>query len=189
MRRKFQNTLIIVLGLAIIVMSAGYATFASPKVPTTPVSSTQKKWDVAFENVAKLNTTTISDADSTAPVLAVGEAKLDFAVSLNVNENYDFIVDVANRGTVEATLTDISWTIEESGNEIANTINELTGTSGELEYSISYVDGTEIAKNDILRVGAIKMIKISVKRVANEVPEGTVLGTKNYEFSLSLNYE
>ena len=73
MQRKnfIQNVTIIVLAVAIILMSVGYATFSVPLQITGTTTIEKATWGIVFDNVTALdNTTTVPTANITAPSLA-----------------------------------------------------------------------------------------------------------------------
>ena len=108
MQRKsfIQNVTIIVLAVAIIAMSVGYATFSTPlQIKGTTVVE-GNSWNIKFNNVQKLDTTTVTDTAITGPTLT-DTTNLTFGVNLALNTKYEFTVDVVNEGTIDARLSSL----------------------------------------------------------------------------------
>lgn len=106
------------------------------------------KWDIHFENV---------EVDAGSVEADTPEITNDTTVSFNAvlenpGDKYEFTVDVVNEGTLDALLDDFS---------IAPRLTDEQ--KGYYEYTVSYYDGSEIAKNDSLNAGERKKLLIVFK--------------------------
>ena len=132
------------------------------------------RWDVHFENVqvkegsVSAATPTISN-QTTASFNATLEEPGDF---------YEFTLDVVNDGTLDAKIGNINITpiLTEEQKEY-------------FSYTVTYVDGIEIAYGDALNVGATETILIRVEYKQNDdnslYPDEDV----EFDFSVNLDYE
>ena len=143
-----QNAAIIILALAIIVMSVGYATYnASLNLNgTTTVQSS--KWSVIFENPQKHASSTIDDSQITKFELT-DSTTLTFNANMGIGDTYSFVVDVVNDGTFDAKLVDWVLTAKNTTTNEPLTINDAqtNASNSYLTYTVKWLDGTELAAN------------------------------------------
>lgn len=100
----------------------------------------------------------------------------DDCVSLQVelaeeNEYYEFTLDVSNNGTLDAKVGDINLDVKNDRNI--------------LNYSLTYLDDKNIQKNDLLRSGETKTIKL---KIYYPVQKEKIYDALNLELSFNLNY-
>lgn len=191
-KRTFQNIAIVVLGIAIIIMSIGYAAYSTPMSITGTTTIQRASWDVKFQSPTKLSSTTVADALITEPIIT-NSTSLTFGVTLKIGEVYDFTVDVANAGTFDAKLDTYSLTgTKKKG---SNTTN-LSSTDGQtysndyLEYSVTWSDGSQLKGSsdgtaDVITAGNSKKLKVHVKFV--EPADSSSLPTDNEDYTFTLN--
>lgn len=188
MRRKsfVQNTLIVILSVAIIIMSVGYAVYSTPLNITGTTKLESALFDVKFSNIKQLSTTTVENSAISLPSIS-DSTNLTFGVNLSVNSVYEFTVDVINNGTIPAKLSTYTMT-GTKGNETVTNSSELNYNNSYLNYTITYLDGTSLNTDDELGVGESRTLKISVSYT---IPtDGTELPTtsESYVFVVDLNY-
>ncbi len=183
-QRFIQNAMIIVLGIAIIFMSIGYAAYGTNiniKGSTT-IESTF--WDVHFENTIATSNTTIDDFERiTPPSLNSSTTSLNFAVSLRPGEVYEFSTTIRNGGTFDSILDSSSLAINDD--EVSN---DLAYQNEYIKYSVTYDDGSEIKLGDYLNAGSSKNIIVRVEYL--KLDNGTKVPEENqeYTFNLNMNY-
>lgn len=185
-KRKFvQNLTIIVLAVAIIVMSVGYAIYYQPMDLTGTTTIQSSSWNIHFANIKSLPTTTVAAENITGPTLTK-TTSLSFGATLNLGEVYEFTVDVENTGTFDALLDSVGFTATKGSETLATTGNQYD--NGYLEYSVKYADGTEIQGGDTLDSKTNKTVKVSVKYKqpddASILPEQA----ETYTFKIDLRY-
>lgn len=192
-KREFQNIAIVVLGLAIIIMSIGYAAYSTPMSITGNTTIQRASWDVKFNNPTTITTTTsVSDTLVTGPTITNATA-LTFGVTLKVGETYDFTVDVVNAGTFDAKLDTYSLT---GTKKKGSTTTALTSSDGQtysndyLEYSVQWSDdsplkGTADTNADTINAGDTKQLKVHVGFI--EPSDASVLPSDNEDYTFTLN--
>lgn len=192
-RREFQNVAIIVLGLAIIIMSIGYAAYSTPMSITGNTTIQRASWDVKFNNP-----TTVSTVTSVSPTLVTGPTltnatSLTFGVTLKVGETYDFTVDVVNAGTFNAKLDTYSLT---GNKKKGSTTTQITSADGQsysndyLEYSVKWSDDSELKGTangaaDTINSGDTRKLKVHVGFI--EPADASVLPDSNEDYTFTLN--
>lgn len=195
-KRAIQNVAIIVLGLAIIIMSIGYAAYSTPMSITGNTTIQRASWDIKFNNPQTVTTaTSVASTMVTAPTLT-DATTLTFGVTLKVGETYDFTVDVVNAGTFNAKLDEYTLT---GSKKKGATTTALTSADGQtysndyLEYSVQWnngdpLKGTADGEADALNANTSKKLKVHVGFVdpgdADKLPDAN----EDYTFTLNMNF-
>lgn len=200
-RRVIQNVAIIVLGIAIIVMSVGYAAYSSTLEINGDVTVKAAKWDVHFENLGE---GTVPAGTHNAAISTTNNKLVEFDVELQPGEKYDFTVDVVNAGTFDAKLISTAGTgstVKAASAASATSIvpqmtdDGRTYSDNVIDYKVTYSDGTALVPGtDVLtkKGGSLdkKTVKVAVEYKTDENhPEYLPSEDTVYHFVLLLNYE
>ena len=177
-----QNALVIVLGLAIICMSVGYAlsdvNMSSNESPTFEIAN----WDVHLENPVKTSNSTIADSQVIiAPNINADGNELDFILNLNPGEVYEFSFDVKNAGTFDAKLSNYSLSAKQNGVDIV-----LSNKDGVYENNNIRCEVIDVSKGEILNEGSLSTKKVRITALMQEANEEAQVQT--YEFKFNMNY-
>lgn len=189
MQRKsfIQNVTIIVLAVAIIAMSVGYATFSTPlQIKGTTVVE-GNSWNIKFNNVQKLDTTTVADTAITGPTLT-DTTNLTFGVNLALNTKYEFTVDVVNEGTIPAELDTFTLTGNKGSDVVLDASTGLSFANNYLTFKVTYADGTALKAGDTLAKGETKTLKIAAEYKQPTSADQLPSTNESYVFTLDLNY-
>lgn len=163
-----QNTLVIVLSLTIIALSAGYSTFAIGD------NSSSNKVQVKFLNLEILPETTINTRKLSGPTFADNRAFMSMSFILLKDEQLSFNVDVVNNGEDTVAFKDLAF---------YPINNENRGKYKDLTYKVTYADGSSIKEGDIIKIKEHKKLHVIVK-VAKPVKD-----EYNVALALEMNYE
>ena len=148
-RKKSKKTLL--FSVLLLVLVGGLIGYASlNRVLTIEGETTVSKnvWNVRFENVNVLTNNAIVE---TAPNIIDNGSKVNFVIKLDKpGDSYSFTVDVVNNGDIDAMLG------------TTNLIDELSTKTNYLDYKLSYIDGVDFTKGDLLKKGTIDTIKFTV---------------------------
>lgn len=105
--KSLQNIVVVVLAIAVLAMSVGFATYNQSLNINGTATFTAAKWDVHFDTSTFAETSTIH-AD---PSPTVGNTSISYSVTLpQPGSTYSFHVDVKNYGTIDASLKKITMT-------------------------------------------------------------------------------
>ncbi len=190
-----QNAAIIILALAIIVMSVGYATY-STNLQLKGVTKVQSsKWSVLFENPQTYSTTTIPESQISQFELT-DSTSLSFDVTMGINDTYSFAVDVVNKGTFDAKLNDWTLTAKKSSTQESLGISEdkTTASNSYLTYSVKWLDGTSLSKNEPLKhyingkTDNVKKLLVTVQTHEPANAADLPVSSESYEFNFQMNY-
>ncbi len=176
--KKIQNISIIVLGIAITILSVGYALYGSePTLAIPDTKETSNAWEVHFENAKQTENTNIEDTTRITPPSPSTTTSLAFGVRMHVGEVYEFTVDVKNAGTLNASVGDaiFSATKAESSESSSDTL---------VKYYVTYDNGDPIKKGDRLNAGDFARLRVHVEYVEGDNQPEEV----EYQFKLNLNY-
>ena len=148
-RKKSKKTLL--FSVLLLVLVGGLIGYASlNRVLTIEGETTVSKnvWNVRFENVKVLTNNAIVE---TAPNIIDNGSKVNFVIKLDKpGDSYSFTVDVVNNGDIDAMLG------------TTNLIDELSTKTNYLDYKLSYIDGVDFTKGDLLKKGTKDTIKFTV---------------------------
>ena len=161
------------LALFILCIGIGFA-FLSGTININGVANVYgNKWDVHFQNVQ----VSAGSVSSSLPV--IDENKTTVTCTVNLEEPgdfYEFTVEVANGGTFNAIIDSIDKT----------ELDEATAKY--LNYVVTYEDGSEIKKDDLLIIGNIKKYKIRVEFKKDITISDLERNDKELTLSFEVNY-
>lgn len=138
MRSKKKNRIYLLL-ILLLAVTIGFA-LLTQKLNIDGVSNIlASKWDIHWDNVANEDGIT----PSTAAYIKDSEKQIvEFQINFTEpGEYYEFTVDAVNEGTLDGEIAKIDSKI--NGKEISTLPNYI-------KYSITYGDGSEVKKGDIL---------------------------------------
>lgn len=106
---KIQNVIIVLLIVAIITMSIGFAAAAYNQTLniTGNVTATKAVWDVRF-NTGVFTEKTGTGYVTTGATHTINDTAITFDVTLNLGEKYGFTTEVKNYGTLKAILDSVT---------------------------------------------------------------------------------
>ena len=105
-------------------------------------------WNIYFTNPSSASTV----GSATGSKINIQASTLNFQVSLyKPGDKVTYTVDIKNGGTIDATLNSISLTGVD------------TAKNNNINYTVTYSDGSIIKQGDILNIGTSKTIKIIVE--------------------------
>lgn len=174
-----QNAVVIVLGLAIISMSIGYAmNDTSFKVEGTATFESAI-WSVHLENPVKtINSTVSTEQVVNPPIVNKNGTGVNFSVNMQQNDVYEFTIDVRNSGTLNAKLS--NYTLVAHQNERNIPIENASTSSDDAILVYEIFDAED---EEALNIGEIstKTIRITAK---NTVPNEIL----KYDFDFNMTY-
>ena len=134
---------ILILMIVLIFMMCFCLNVRAETLPTT-------KWNLYFENIE------ITEGSVTAikppKIKGSSNSEIDFDVNLKIpGEFYEFTVDVANAGTMDAMVSEIS----------DSQLND--NQKKYLAYEVTYLNGNKVQKNDLLKAGTTVKLKIRIE--------------------------
>ena len=178
---NYSSITIMLLAVAVIVMSVGYANFSKSLTINGTASVGASSWSLKFVEDSYTETSgsvTVSETDRT-----IAETSMSYSVSLSEpGDFYEFTMNVQNAGTFDASLTGI-------------TLSELTETEKKyLVYEVYYngtkYDTTTTGLTGIeLTSGATVPVKVRIQYIqptnAADLPSAEASITLNASLSFS----
>ncbi|MCH5167309.1 MAG: hypothetical protein J1F35_05390 [Erysipelotrichales bacterium] len=176
-----QNVLVIVLGLAIICMSVGYAAF-NVKVSLSGESDVieSPSWSVHLDSPITTSSTTVtSDRVIKMPTINEDGTQVDFSLFLYPGDIYEFTIDVRNTGTFDGKLSTYSLTEKQAGILVSS--DNVEGTSTEVSANVYGV-----TQDEILSKGSYSAKTIRIEALPQA--EGQEVTPKTYDFKFNMIY-
>ena len=136
---RFQNVLIILLAVAVVGMSIGFAALQQQLTINGNATFEKAKWEVIWDN-STVHETEVNGTNGTV-VVNNDNTNVDYEVTLKPNSSYSFTVEVVNNGTFDAKLTSINFT----GKSPAEVTTDYTNRIG---YTFSYGSTAATANTD-----------------------------------------
>lgn len=176
-RRNNSKIFIIIL---ILLISIGFAYLSQTLNINGAANIFGNSWKVIWDDTS-INVVNGS-VSSTTPTVDENKTTVTYNATLNnPGDYYEFSIDAYNQGTLDAMINLVTITYKENDTEI-------TLPEG-IKHTISYADGTEIAKKDLLKAGEKQKYYINIEYDRN-VSESTVISTnRTISVTLKIDYE
>ena len=184
---KFQTTLIIMLAVAVVAMSVGFATFTQSLSINGNATFNKAQWDVRFDTASFDHLGTVTGDTHT-----ITNTTFTYNLTLAYGESHTMTFNVKNYGTIDATLKSIvfSGDLSYGDTTIGHTPAVINASSyageGGITYKV-YVDGTEYTTDNSsitghdLAVDGTHLVKIELmyNQVASTDTTGSSLKLKD----------
>ncbi|MDO4996183.1 MAG: InlB B-repeat-containing protein [Bacilli bacterium] len=171
MRRKNKKTIIILL---ILFISIGFAYLSTNLFLSGTGIFSANSWDIYFDNVDE--ETYKTDIVSAASV----SNKVTINASINLKQpksTYTMYADIVNDGSIDAMLD--SWTIT----------NDMdTDEAKVFDINLTYADGVELTKYDLLSKESVDSIKLTVVYKDDISNSELLTADGSLNLSITLNY-
>ena len=180
LRKKNTKLFILIL---LLLLGIGFAALAANLKIDGTVSVHKVNWDVHFENVEVTQGSVAANPAPTSDNETTRE--MNYAIRFsNPGDFYEFTVDIVNGGTINAML-----------NLMVNKVYE-TGTDHEINLpayltnTVTYIDGTPIQKDQILKRGKREKIKVRIEFKTDVDPSDLPkTGDESVEFKFEEDYK
>jgi len=171
------NSMVLFLFAFVLLLGVGFAYINTDTDVVGAGKVTSSKWDVHFDNV-QVNENSINSVEGSPLPSIVDNYTINFNVGLDSpGDFYEFNVDVVNDGTIDAMINDIIIS------------PELTPEQARLfKYDIKYSDGTDLFKNQGLKAGESKTLKVLFKYNELEDYLDYSVDNQSFDFSITINY-
>lgn len=171
--RNKKNYVIFLIIILLLFISTGYSLVSSNLVINGVTNIRRSEWNVHFSNV---NVTNGNELTVVPPTINNTGTIVNFSVNLdNVDDKYEFVVEVYNEGTIDAKVLDcVKIGLTQEQEQYVN-------------YNVTYLDGSSINEGDVLNAGEKKKIKVSVEYL-QLMPLNENDLTNNYEVA-NLSYK
>jgi hypothetical protein len=164
--KGLQNIIIVVLSVAVLAMSVGFAVYAQQLNVNGTATFTAAKWDVHFDTGTFNETTDIKSTSKN-----VGNTAITYSVTLpSPGSEYSFTVNAKNFGTLDAALEAItlsglteaqkkyvSYTVNYNGTDYTESASGLAedlvaGDSHTMTVTVAYLlpsEATDLPSEDV----------------------------------------
>lgn len=129
-----------------IMMIFSYSIYTSSNATTINNS----KWNLHFENIEVAD----GSVNATQEPTIIGNSNSEIRYSVNLTtpgEFFEFNVDVVNSGSIDAMVSEV------------NSQQLTTEQEKYLSYKVTYLDGTDVAINNLLKAGTTERLRIRLE--------------------------
>ena len=172
---KRINFIMAIVVVLIIGISIGYAALSASLNIIGGSKIKKSSWDIHFKNLHVKE----GSVEATSPaVIKPNKIDINYSISLEKpGDFYEFSVVVVNDGTIDAKLS------------ADPTLSGLTPEQKVYSnYTVTYNDGSPVAKNDKLKAGAEKTLKVRVEYKKDITPEQLPSETQEVTLTFAMNY-
>ena len=166
-----KNMYILIAIITLVLIGIGYAFLVGDLNILGNARVNSNNWDVRFENLQ----VTPGSVEADTPVIT-NNTTITYTVNLNTTgDYYEFYVDVANRGTIDAMIDSVD-------------IEDITTEQKKyLDYSVTYNSGLELAEKQELKAGNKEKLKVRI--YYKEDILSSDLPTENDSLTLSVSID
>ena len=161
--------------ISVIGISFTYASITSKLSIDGYASMNSMKWSVHFQNLsnANLKGTTL---EVNKPTLKNNSTSIsDFEVKfMNINDGVSYIFDVINDGDLDAKISSIVIPKPVCTSTGDTAYEDSSLICDNLNYSLTYLDGTEIQIGDTLEKGQSKSLVLKLEYLGTKLPQNVV---------------
>ena len=169
-KKRLYFTLLFLLAISI---GVGYAYLTSNLKINGTTKISKNTWDIHFQDVTMINNT-VSAAN---PTLTSSNTVVTFSPTLKTpGDEYSFSVKVVNAGSIDAMLSEVVKT------GVSTTQAKYT------EFSVTYLDGTEINVKDKLGAGKSLPLKVVVRYKDDITAADLPSSDQTLSLSMTLTY-
>lgn len=120
-------------------------------------------WEIKFANLGAA-TTVGSAVEVTAPTINTNDTKIgDYSVKLTKpGDEVSYTFDIVNNGEINAELSSYTLPTPTCTGNGDSAETDSTNICKNLNYSLTYSDGTPVAQNDTLNAGETKNLKLTL---------------------------
>ena len=177
-QRNTQMMVILVLAVAVLTMSVGFAAYSTTLSINGTANVSAANWDVNFDTTTFAESSTVK-----ATTKNITGTNVTYTVALaKPGDYYEFTIDVKNLGTFNANLTDVTLT--------ALTVEQ----SKYLTYKLSY-NGTDYSSTatglsvPLAAKTGVETVTVRVEYVAPENPADLPASDVELSLTASLTYK
>ena len=161
--------------VSVIGISFTYASITSKLSIDGYASMNSMKWSVHFQNLsnANLKGTTL---EVNKPTLKNNSTSIsDFEVEfMNINDGVSYTFDVINDGDLDAKISSIVMPKPVCTSTGDTAYEDSSLICDNLNYSLTYLDGTEIQIGDTLERGQSKSLVLKLEYLGTKLPQNVV---------------
>ena len=179
---KLKNEKIVVLVLIILMLiSIGYALLSTTLTVNGTANIGSSSWLIYFTNVVPSANNNVAQVVTLPTTTGKETTTLNFAVNMDTpGQVYEFKVDVVNEGSIDAMIV----------TETENLITEGLSANQKkyLDYTVTYINGATVEKNDKLAAGETKTLKVRLEFKKDVAAADLPQDAETINLSYSINY-
>ncbi len=161
--------------ISVIGISFTYASITSKLSIDGYASMNSMKWSIHFQNLSNANLKG-KTLEVTKPTLKNNSTSIsDFEVKfMNINDGVNYTFDVVNDGDLDAKISSIVMPKPVCTSTGDTAYEDSSLICDNLNYSLTYLDGTEIKIGDTLEKGQSKSLILKLEYLGTNLPQNVV---------------
>ena len=169
---RLKNKWKLLVFVLLLVIGVGYAALSATLKIAGTSGVKSNKWIIYFDRIQNE-----SGVVSTETKITEDKQEVDFNITLNKpGDYYEFDVDTVNDGTIDAMIDSVEF------GELDDSVEEL------VSFDVTYKDGTEIKKCDLLEKESRKTITVKVKFDDDIKEEDLIKNDTSLNLTFTINY-
>lgn len=193
MKSEFRVQVLSVLAIVISItaLTIGFAAFSSTLTIDGSAVVENTSWNVHFESLS--SAIIVGNAEATTdPTINTNTTSVSsFDIALETpGDSVSYTFNVVNSGTYNAIISEISIpTPACTGTDITYATTDANNVSSNLSYTLTYENGTSVAKGDTLNAGESKQLVLKLEY--KEFNDSTKLPNSNVDITnlqISIQY-
>ena len=181
LRNQKKQSLIAVALVLVMLISIGYAALSTTLTINGTANIGSSSWLVYFTNVVPNANNNVAQVVTAPSTTGKETTTLNWAVNMDTpGQVYEFTVDVVNEGTIDAMIA----------TETENLITQGLSTAQKkyLDYTVTYINGAAVEKNDKLAAGETKTLRVKLEFKTDVAAADLPTDAQTINLSYSINY-
>ncbi len=180
-KKQENQKLIAIVIVLLMLISIGYAALTTTLTINGTANIGQTSWLVYFTNVVPNANNNVVQVVTEPTTTGKTTTTLNWAVNMDTpGQRYEFTVDAVNEGSIDAMI----------GAETENLITQGLSTAQKkyLDYTVTYINGVAVEKNDKLAAGETKTLKVRLEFKEDVNAADLPTDAQTINLSYSMNY-
>lgn len=176
-RRNNSKIFIIIL---ILLISIGFAYLSQTLNINGAATIFGNSWKVIWDDTS-INVVNGS-VSSTTPTVDDNKTTVTYNVTLNnPGDYYEFSIDAYNQGSLDAMVNSVAIIYKENNTQI--------DLPNEIKHTITYADGTELNRRDLLKAGEKQKYYINIEYDRNTTESTLISTNRSIDVTMKINYD
>ena len=178
-RRQKKSFIRLIVFILLVSISMGYAAIKTDLSINGTGNIKDNTWNVYFNNLnVTQGSASLSSGDSAATIDNTTRTAVNYTITLQPGDFYEFTVDVVNSGSMDAMIDTVSMKMDDI--TVANLPSYMS-------YSATYSNGNPIQEREILAANTTQTYKVRVQYNNDINPEDlpTTLQSKVFTFNVT----
>ena len=180
-RKQKKQSLIAISLVLMMLISIGYAALSTTLTINGTANIGSSSWLIYFTNVVPNANNNVAQVVTSPSTTGKETTTINWAVNMDTpGQVYEFTVDAVNEGSIDAMIA----------TETENLITQGLSANQKkyLDYTVTYINGAAVEKNDKLAAGETKTLKVKLEFKTDVAAADLPQDAEAISLSYSINY-